>query len=285
MDLEVIDTIFTFGKLIALTPSSMTNHNPHCLQKFYDICVYLLFVVGFSASVYAKLPLYPNLMPIEFVLAILYDLNQFSYVFYTLIVMMRLRRSRWFRLIKSLAAVKSAPKTIPLKLIFVASQMGYYCLTTFGVYANVWSTDLIEAAFYMGELYQNYAQFFYLMFTSIVLILLLSRYERLSETLSQLIRVRSQLHSKQVVEILQKIKKSVFTLKEGVEVFNDIFGWSILFTIFSCVSRTLIYINIIIKHSEVRDSQVALSYYHDCCRILISWVKQFTYSPCDVLPA
>jgi hypothetical protein len=108
MDLEVIDTIFTFGKFIALTPSSMTNHNPHCLQKFYDICVYLLFVVGFSASIYAKLPLYPNLMPIEFVLAILYDLNQFSYVFYTLIVMMRLRRSRWFRLIKSLAAVKSA---------------------------------------------------------------------------------------------------------------------------------------------------------------------------------
>jgi hypothetical protein len=77
MDLEVIDTIFTFGKFAALTPSSTNNHNPHCLQKLYEICVYLLYVVGFSASIYAKFPLFLNLMPIEFVLAILYDLNQF----------------------------------------------------------------------------------------------------------------------------------------------------------------------------------------------------------------
>jgi hypothetical protein len=95
------------------------------------------------------------------------------------------------------------------------------------------------AAFYIGEFYQHYAQFFYLVFTTIVLIMLLLRYERLSETLSQLIKARSsQLQSKQVVEVLKQIKKSIFTLKEGVEVFNDIFGWSILFTIFSCVSRT-----------------------------------------------
>jgi gustatory receptor len=125
--------------------------------------------------------------------------------------------------------------------------------------------------------------FFYQVFTSILLILLLSRYRRLSETLSQLIRARRQLYSKQVVEILKMIKKSIFTLKEGVEVFNDTFGWSFLFTIFSCASRTLIYFDIIIKHSEISVQNLSVFYY-DFCRIMISWVKQFTCTFCSVIP-
>jgi gustatory receptor len=284
MDLEVIDMIFTFGKFVALTPSSTNNHNPHCLQKLYEICVYLLYIVGFIASAYAKSPVYQALTSVQFVLAALRDLNQFCFIFYILIVMMRLKRSRWLRLIKSVAGVKSAPKKIPLKLIFVASQLVYFSLTTFGVYTYIADAGLTVAAFYIGEFYQHYAQFFYVVFTTILLILLLSRYERLSETLSQLIRARSQLNSKQVVDILQKIKNSVFTLKEGVEVFNDIFGWSILFTIFYCVSGTLVYIDTVIKHNEIWEGRNALVFYRDLCRILISWVKQFTCPFCDVTP-
>ncbi|XP_068901868.1 putative gustatory receptor 39b [Tenebrio molitor] len=271
MDLEVIDIIFTYGKFTALTPSSRNNHKPHCLQKLYEICLYLLYVVGFIASIYINYCVYQVLTTVQIVLGIVCDLNQFCYVFYILIVMMRLRRSRWLRLIKSLAAVKSAPKKIPLKVIFVASQLVYTCLASVGIYGSIEHANLDLAGLNIGEFYQNYAQFFYLVFTSILLILLLSRYEHISETLSQLIKTRSQLHSKQVVEVLKKIKNSVFTLKEGVEFFNDIFGWSILFTIFSCVSRTLIYLDVIIKHSEVLEGQDALLFYYDFCRIVISW--------------
>jgi hypothetical protein len=282
MDLEVIHTVFTFGKFAALTPSSTNNHNPDCLQKFYEICVYLLYVMGFSASIYSHYPVYKRLTFVEFMSAGLYDLNQFCYVFYILIVLMRLRRRRWFRLIKSFAAVKSAKINIPLKLIFVASQLFYYCFTIFGVYAHIEQAGLTAAASDMGEFYQFYGMFFYQVFTSILLILLLSRYQRLSETLSQLIR--NKLHSKQVVEILKMTKKSIFTLKEGVKIFNDTFGWSFLFTIFSCVSRTLIYIDVIIKHSEILLGQNMSVFYHDFCRILISWVKQFTYPFYGVTP-
>jgi gustatory receptor len=79
-------------------------------------------------------------------------------------------------------------------------------------------------------------------------------------------------------------KKSIFTLKEGVKIFNDTFGWSFLFTIISCVSRTLIYIDIIIKHSEILLGQDMSVFYHDFCRILISWVKQFTHAFYGVTP-
>jgi hypothetical protein len=282
MDLEVIDIIFTYGKFTALTPSSRNNHKPHCLQKLYEICLYLLYVVGFIASIYNNSCVYQVLTTVQIVLGIVCDLNQFCYVFYILIVMMRLRRSRWLRLIKSLAAVKSAPKKIPLKVIFVASQLVYICLASVGIYASIDHANVTLAGLNIGEFYQNYAQFFYVVFTSILLILLLSRYEHVTETLSQLIKTRSQLHSKQVVEVLKKIKNSVFTLKEGVEFFNDTFGWSILFTIFSCVSRTLIYLDVVIKHSEVWEGQDALLFYYDFGRIVISWVKEYTCPLCDV---
>jgi hypothetical protein len=116
MDLEVIDMIFTFGKFVALTPSSTNNHNPHLLQELYEICIYLLYVVGFIASAYAKSPVYQALTSVQFVLAALCELNQFCYTFYILIVVMKLRRTIWFRFIKSLAAVQSAPKTLSIKV-------------------------------------------------------------------------------------------------------------------------------------------------------------------------
>jgi hypothetical protein len=229
MDLETIDIIFTFGKFAALTPSSTNKRNPHCLQKLYEICVSLLYLLDFLAFNYVNYPEFQILTSIQFVLAVFCNLHQFCYVFYILVVMMRLRRGHWFRLIKSLSGIKPAPKQIPLKLVFVASQLVYYCLTAFGVYANIDHASLTVAALNMGAFYQNYAQFFYLVFTSILLMMVLSRYEGLSETLSKLLVIKargSQLHATQVVEILQKKKDNVFTLKECVENFNDIFGWS-----------------------------------------------------------
>jgi hypothetical protein len=81
MDFEIIDIIFTFGNFAALTPPSPTNHNPHCLQKLHEICVFLVYIVAFLAFTYVNSPEYHFLTSIQFVLAILCDLIEFFYVF------------------------------------------------------------------------------------------------------------------------------------------------------------------------------------------------------------
>jgi hypothetical protein len=135
MDLEIIDTLFTWGKFAALTPSSTKNTNPHWSQKLYSTSIFVVDFVTFIVSTCASTSNYHVLTFMQFVLAILFEVNQFCFLFYVLIVVMTLRRSCWFRLIKSLATVQAAPQRIPIKMVFVVPQVIYCCLAAFGFYA------------------------------------------------------------------------------------------------------------------------------------------------------
>ncbi|CAH1380251.1 unnamed protein product [Tenebrio molitor] len=243
MDLEIIEAIFTVGKFTALTPSSTKNHNPHWWQKLYEVSVFIIYVVSFVLTAFGNNSVRATLTSIQFVLIILYELAQFINIFYILIVMMRVRRSLWFRLIECLDGVESGSPRIPLKLIFAMSQLIYCCLITLRMYTGLQQADFPRAILGAVTCYQQYTQFFYVVFTLILLVLLLARYEHLRETLWQVTKARSQLHSKQIVDIVRKLKNNIFTLKEGVEIFNDIFGWPILFTIVNGSSRSLIYLD------------------------------------------
>ncbi|KAH0813380.1 hypothetical protein GEV33_009411 [Tenebrio molitor] len=266
MDLQIIETIFSVGKFTALTPSSTKNHNPHWWQKLYEVSIFLVYVVSFILTASGNNSVRATLTSIQFGLIILYELNQFINVSYILIVMMRVRRSLWFRLIESLAGVQSGSRRIPLKLIFAMSQLIYCGLITLRLYTALQHADLTRAILGAVTCYQQYTQFFYMVVTPILLILLLSRYEHLRETLSQVTKARSQLHSKQIVDILKKLKNSILTLNEAVEIFNDIFGWTILFNIVNGSSRILIYLDVIIKKIDI-----STSLFYDACFILITW--------------
>jgi hypothetical protein len=276
MDSEIIEAIFTVGKFTALTPSSTKNHNPHWWQRLYEITVFIVYVVSFVLTAFGNNSVGATLTSIQFVLIILYELAQFINIFYILIVMMRVRRNLWFRLIESLGGVESGSPRIPLKLIFAMSQFIYCCLITLRMYTGLQQAGFPRAILGAVTCYQQYTQFFYVVFTLILLVLLLSRYEHLRETLSQVTKARSQLHSKQIVDIVKKLKNSIFTLKEGVEIFNDIFGWPILFTIVNGSSRSLIYLDVIIKKID-RSMVGNASLFYDACFILITWVRHFRY--------
>ncbi|KAJ3620278.1 hypothetical protein MTP99_004243 [Tenebrio molitor] len=271
MDLEIVETVFTFGKFAALSPSSTKNHNPDWFQKLYEILVFVVYVVGFVVTSYINKQQYQFLTSMQLVLAIFTDLNQFCHVFYILIVMMRFRRSLWFRLIETLATVKSTSQKYPFKLIFVVLQLVYFFLCFCGVYSGVQYAGLSFVSYSVLQWYQHYIQFFYLVVTSAVLILILSKYEKLSETLSQIIKTNSQLRSRQLTEILKKIRNHIFTLKEVVEIFNEIFGWMILFNIFCCVSKSLNFLDILIKMDGRWTTWDALLVYSEACCILIAW--------------
>ncbi|XP_068901871.1 uncharacterized protein [Tenebrio molitor] len=202
MDLEIIETIFTFGKFAALTPSSMNNHNPHCLQKLYELCVFVVYVVSFILSAFVYRTQYAILTPIQLVLAILFQLNYIFYVFYVVVLVMRLRRSNFFRLIEGLDVTKA----------------------------------------------------------------------------------RRQLHPKKMEKILKKIKFSIVALKKSVNIFNDTFGWTILFNIFSSASKTLVYIDVMIKQLDMLVTKSISLFYYDVCYILTTWIGTLsTILLCDYI--
>jgi gustatory receptor len=274
MDLEIIKTVFTVGKFAALSPSSTKNHNPRWSQKLYEIFVFVVYVVSLIITIYVNKQGYQFFTSIQLVLAVLSDLNQFCHVFYVLIVMMRFRRGLWFRLIETLGTVKSTSQKYPFKLIFAVLQVVYFLLFIYGIYVGAQYTSLSFVSYIILQWYQHYIQFFYLVVTAAVLILILSKYESLSETLSQIMKTTSQLRSRQLIRILKKIKNSIFTIKEVVEIFNDIFGWMILFNIFCCVFKSLNFIDITIKNYEKWTILEMLLVYSEIWCILITWVIQ-----------
>jgi hypothetical protein len=187
---------------------------------------------------------------------------------------MRLRRSNFFRLIEGLGDVQFTSQRVPLKLIFIASQLIYCCLFCFGLYVGLKRVGLAYFAMSGPGFYQNYIQIFYLVFVTILLLLLLSRYELLSQTLSDVTKARRQLHPKKMEEILKKIKFGIVALKKSVNIFNDTFGWTILFNIFSSASKTLVYIDVMIKQLDMLVTKSISLFYYDVCYILTTWVKQ-----------
>jgi hypothetical protein len=275
MDLAIIETIFALGKFAALTPSSTTNQKPHWLRKLYEICLYLGYVVGFVTTIYVNHSDFFVLTSMQLVLAILSDINIFFFIFYILVVMLRLRRGQWFKLVETLSGVRSSPSRISFRVILATSQVVFWCLISFGVYAGMRTLGLSRIAASLIQCYQYYAVFFYLVLTSIILKLLLLRYQHLNESLVKI--TGTQHRSKQVAEILREARRCIFLLKDSVETFNDIFGWTILCSIFTIVATTLVYVDVIIKETYVfifASRDAAMIFFYDLSFILIVWVRR-----------
>jgi hypothetical protein len=278
MNLAIIETIFAFGKFAALTPSSTKNQKPHWLQKLYEICLYVVYAVGFVTYVmYVNQSELFKLTSMQLVLAILSDMNLFFYISYILVVMLRLRRGRWFKLVETLSGVRSSPPRISFGVILATSQIVYCCLISMGLYAGIRTVGLSHIASSLVQCYQFYAVIFYSVFTSIVLMLLLLRYEHLNESIVKITKVATQHQYKQVAEVLKEARRCVFLLKDSVEIFNDIFGWIILCSIFCVVTNTLVYVDVIIKQSSFfsfSSTFDVMLFFCELSFLLVFWVKQ-----------
>jgi hypothetical protein len=67
---------------------------------------------------------------------------------------------------------------------------------------------------------------------------------------------------------LLKVKRSLLVLKDAVDLFNDIFGWNILLSIFFGAVRSLIYIETTVRREEnVGGHDVSENYWQVAARV------------------
>lgn len=270
MSHQLIALFFKFGKFLSLTPSSANNENPDCLQKIYETLVFCLYTGGFIITKYYTWDNYSNLTSIQLVLVVLGLANQFFYIFYILVIVMRFKRKSWFKLIQNLGMVQDETK---LKFYYITIGVAYLIFASaliFHVYLVVVDLGWESLWIYLIQYFENYVTFFYSLFVIIILTMLLGKYKQQDVTLLQITKARNLLYSKQVVTILKKAKSNVFTLKESTDTFNDIFGWIILCNIFDGSAKTLIYIDMIIKKDVSRQNRSF--FLNDNLWLVIIWV-------------
>ncbi|XP_044260151.1 uncharacterized protein LOC123008429 [Tribolium madens] len=255
MSHHLFELFFNVGKFLSLTPSSTNNQNPSCVQKLYEIFIFLAYASGrIFLIIVSKEEIFANLTSIRLVLGIMSITNQFFFIFYIVIIVMRWKRQCWFKLIQNLDTIQD---TTRLKWYYITISTAFtvfISLEIYHIYTLLEEKGLESLKLYFLADFENYVTFFYSLFIVVILGIVLAKYKQQDVTLVQITKAKNLLYSKQIVTILKKTKSNIFILKEIVDTFNDIFGWIILCNIFEAAAKSLIYIDMIIKKNVTQQN-------------------------------
>jgi hypothetical protein len=116
-------------------------------------------------------------------------------------------------------------------------------------------------------------QLFYVVLRCIILEMLKCRYQHQK---CLVLKAGSQAHFRNLFRIVTKIKHNLFLIKTEIDLFNDIFGWTILLNIFSASLRILIHIDSFITkdrtfHLSTNPGSICSTLYQITLLLLI-WV-------------
>ncbi|XP_068901859.1 uncharacterized protein [Tenebrio molitor] len=194
--------------------------------------------------------------------------------FYTLIVAGLTKRRQWFLLVRHLGRVECEINNAKsLYMIFFVSNAIYLAVSVYTI--SVW-TRALGVRFvntYVFELLPVYSQFFITVSICVILKMIQSRYKHQKILL---IRHFTQARKQLSYLILLKIKRSLLVLKDAVDLFNDIFGWNILLSIFFGALRSLIYIETTIRREDnVGGHDVAENYWQAAARVSYAFFYWF----------
>jgi hypothetical protein len=266
MDFEIITKIFAIGKYLALTPAGTTNVSPTLFQKLYVVFVFSVYIAGIVINFYSRNSLYLNLPTMQLVLRVLLTADLLAHSYYSIIVVGLFKRHKWIVLIKNLKSVENKNSTIRwYYLLFVWSHILLLLVTTFIFYAWIKRLGLEFFKIYLGEYLQMYALFFNTLLCRIVLKMILTRYRHQSTLMSHLVGKKNpQLH------ILIKVKNNLVKLRQTVDSFNDLFGWTILLNVMFVALRSLIYFDLVLRLNK---DEYALQIISHAGVMLFNWVR------------
>jgi hypothetical protein len=271
MVVKILNTLFTIGNFLALTPSSLENRTPTFRQKFYLLIAFLFYGVGAMYCTYQRRTLYNSLSAIALILRLLTDFTLYGHNCYGVVMLMFFKRNQWFALADKLRQVDAADSDRHYYFVFVLAHLTYAVCLIVLTYTWIEMLRLQFLRMFLVEYFQMYSLFFYLVLGHTILIAILKRYRR-QKLLIQ--RSKKRIHK----QVLKKIKCNLLLLKETVNVFNDIFGWQILLSIMYIVLRSLLFFEMSLNNgnSNLNNKSVALTSYFiaNISMLLLFWVTR-----------
>jgi hypothetical protein len=267
MVVKILNTLFSIGNFLALTPSSLENRHPTFRQKLYLLFAFLFYTVGAMYCLYQRKFLYTFLPIISKILRLLTDFTLSAHNCYG-VVLMIFKRNQWFALTDKLRQVDAADSERHYYWVFVLAHLAYAGCLTILSYSWIESFKSKFLRMFVVEYFQMYSLFFYVVLEHTVLKALLKRYRRQKQLM---LRNKKQIHK----QILKKIKFNLLLLKETVNVFNDIFGWQILFSIMYVVLRSLLVFALSLNNGnpKIDSNTISINFIANTSTMLIFWVN------------
>ncbi|XP_044264981.1 uncharacterized protein LOC123011554 [Tribolium madens] len=245
MSLKLVNLVFKFGSLLALTPAKIEKNGLVFPSKTYALLWIILFTAGVSISAFYRKASYKKFTPVILTIQVATDTVLFILNISTIIITAT-KRHQWNRFINILKFLKNNNEKgdlfwfLPFLLTNVVFVVIFTYYTT--IYAQRMGVDFFK--YYAVEYFQFYAQFivYYLIYEFLNLIL--NAFNDLSKTMCKLLKMRSnRLHKLS----FKKLKSDFCALAECVEIFNNTFGWLLLLSMGFTTLQVLTYMQYLIS--------------------------------------
>lgn len=267
MDLNIIKTCFSLGKYLALTPSSFKNKKMSLFQKIYTVSIFLICNVGIIVALIFRKNHYLKMTTLQAILWLFSDLTRYGHLVHIFVVVTCSKRKNLFKLIKKLNKVGSKSVKNSHFRVFIVVNLAILGLILCMFYACLSTLGLNCLKMYQIENYQFYSQVFYMLFACFILKLVLVRYQQQKQKL---------LGVKCGKNVLKSVKNNLITLRETLDLFNEIFGAVILWNILYISSKSLIYLDNIIKKDlmfqKKKPTGFSIFYFIQCSIMVTFWV-------------
>jgi hypothetical protein len=277
MDLSAMNLTFRFGNIFSLTPPStrLKKRLPlhHKIRSFF---VFTVLMINIFYNIYVRRISYSKLSITQVTMVALTNIIDCLHNSYIFVIIKIYKQIKWVKLLKHLQRTpchKNKTKTYHLQ--FVTSQLfvSSILIAQNSTASLFFDLNLLRAT--ITICIETYLQFFDATLRCIILQMVLSRYQYQNIVLTGASSHKLNYHS--YLQILRRTKRDVVVLKNAVEVFNDIFGWTTLLHIFNASIRTLVNIDIFMRRDGTFSSgsgfvRIFNIVFH-LTVLLLSWVR------------
>jgi gustatory receptor len=163
-------------------------------------------------------------------------------------------RRRWFKLVKKLESVSEAPRPTSrfYYLEFFSANVIFWVVISFSGYIFNRYFDISIVEILVMVLFEWYCLFFYNYLFYTILKMLLLRYQHLNSLIT------AERNGAASSGFLQKVEFVLYTLKDAVDCFNDIFGWPLLFVILYSSLLVLDYVDDFFNINNYTDEKLRM---------------------------
>jgi gustatory receptor len=258
MTVKVLQLLFTFGRLYAITPQSLKSGKQKLLVQVYSLVVATVQVAASATSfIHHRRLVLANFKKIKLVMVVATFIFMNSFTICTVLAPTFLKRKQWRKLLQHLQDIERITvNRNTTKMSFLLEFVAVHAIILIPsiYYVYIWNEILSPNFFnqYFVELVQIYFQFFYIYLLCTVVKMLHSGYKYANTlVLKQLNYITLENHVSQKFFHLQmrQIEDIFCFLQEANVEFNDVFGWPIILIILNSAFFFLNYLSEIFRNN------------------------------------
>lgn len=268
MDLKILEQIFKFGNFVSLTPPSIKIQNQNKHQKSYTFLICAIHSTLQTVLVCYTWPMYSKFSAIQFILVLFSTALIYLYGIYIFACSTIYKQTQWYKIIEVLDRTNPSKKRTKVYFfVFTTSQIFVLLFGSFGSYLYWNGFGLRGCLVNSFEYFQIYIYVNSIVLRCIICDMFKLRYQQQVSTLKK----------SSSDNVISMVKQNILLLNDGVRNANSVFGLPILFNIFCCSLKTLIWFDILLKNDgsfRITHSVInVLVNLYQTSGVLLSWVK------------